>query len=216
MKALSLPSLFPNSKISEYVEHWDELTEKAGISSRDRLLMFLTTVYHETQGFTRFEENLNYSAQGLADTWPNRFAKNPDAKKHNKKAVYIPNERAVMLHRKPELIANTVYSNRMGNRGYASGDGWHFRGRGMGMVTGAELYVELDGEFKLDRTLIEIPETILHPYWSLASACYFWGSRGLEKYADARDIKRARKVWNGGTIGLDKVIKIYKELDLIL
>lgn len=216
MFADKLTKLFPKSQIDDFVPFWDEITEAAGIDTPGRLLMFLANTYHETRGFTSFIEDLRYDAQGLANTWPNRYAKNPDAKKHNKKAVFIPNELAISLHRKPEAIANTTYANRMGNRGVASGDGWRFRGRSLPMITGAGLYVELDIEFRLDKQLINNPDIILDPQWGLKAAGYFWESRNMNKYADIGDVKGGRKKWNGGLIGFTDVQKLYNEFAKLL
>ncbi len=76
---------------------------------------FLANAAHESQQFTRLEENLNYSAVGLLKTWPTRF--NP--------------AQAESMAKQPERIANYVYAKRGGNGDEASGDGWRFRGRGI-------------------------------------------------------------------------------------
>ena len=87
--------------------------------------MFLAQCAHESAGFTRFHENLNYSAQGLMRTWPSRF----------------PNlEAAAPYARNAEKTANHVYSNRLGNGNEASGDGWRYNGRGCIQLTGRENY----------------------------------------------------------------------------
>jgi putative chitinase len=71
--------------------------------------------------FTRLVENTNYSAQGMANTWPTRFAVNSNAK------IKEPNALALSLHRN-SAIANNVYANRMGNGSVESGDGSLHRG----------------------------------------------------------------------------------------
>jgi putative chitinase len=54
---------------------------------------------HESANFTRLVENTNYSAQGMANTWPTRFAINSKAK------IKEPNALALSLHRNSEAIA---------------------------------------------------------------------------------------------------------------
>jgi len=76
--------------------------------------------HHESASFTTFEENLNYSAAGLLDTFPK----------------YFTPSQAVAYARQPERIANRVYANRMGNGNEASGDGWRYRGMGIIQITG--------------------------------------------------------------------------------
>ncbi|HEH6424900.1 TPA: glycoside hydrolase family 19 protein, partial [Pseudomonas aeruginosa] len=44
-----------------------------GITSPVRAAAFLAQVGHESGQLTRLVENLNYSARGLAATWPSRY-----------------------------------------------------------------------------------------------------------------------------------------------
>src|SRR3990172_7126896 len=82
----------------------------------EREAMFLATIAHESGAFAHLEENLNYSAEGLQNTWPKRFA---------------PGEAAAYA-RHPELIANHVYAHRMGKGAEPNGGGWEDRGAGGG------------------------------------------------------------------------------------
>ena len=93
----------------------EDALKRFSIDTPIRSAMFLAQCAHESAGFTRLEENLNYSAEGLLKTWPKRF----DATMAQEYA------------HKPELIANRVYALRMGNGDPSSGDGWKFRGRGL-------------------------------------------------------------------------------------
>jgi putative chitinase len=90
------------------------------ITTKEQLAAFIGQVAVESQQFNRLTENLNYSAAGLLLTWPNRFTP----------------ELANQLARKPEAIANHVYSNRLGNGPPESGDGWKYRGHGLIQTTG--------------------------------------------------------------------------------
>ncbi|MDT3457375.1 hypothetical protein ROV96_19440 [Stenotrophomonas pavanii] len=98
---------------------------------------FLAHVGHESASLTRTVENLNYGAQGLADTWPSRYAVEPKAKPRK------PNDLARALDRKPVAIGNDAYANRMGNGSEASGDGYRYRGRGPIQNTGRANYVAI-------------------------------------------------------------------------
>jgi putative chitinase len=89
-----------------------------GIDTVREIAALLAQAGHESAGLTQLSENLNYSAQRLAEVWPTRFAADPKA------AVKSPNTLALQLQRNPEAIANSVYANRMGNGSAASGDGW--------------------------------------------------------------------------------------------
>lgn len=170
-----------------------------------RLAMFLAQTGHESHGFARLIENMNYSADGLANTWPSRYAEK-DAR-----GSYVtvtvsgrtrkkPNAKALALHRKPQDIANASYCGRMGNGPLASGDGWSFRGRGLIQLTGRELYIACGRGIGLDLTFQ--PHMLERPQWAALSAGWYWSQRGLNAAADAGDVERATKIINGGLIGL--------------
>lgn len=73
------------------------------ISTPKRVAAFLAQVGHESASLTSTAENLNYGAQGLADTWPSRYAVDPKAKPKR------PNDLARALERKPAAIGNNAY-----------------------------------------------------------------------------------------------------------
>lgn len=100
------------------------------ITTPKRAAAFLAQVGHESGGLSTVVENLNYSAQGLANIWPGRYSVNPKAR------PLVPNQLARALERKPQAIANNTYAGRMGNGPEASGDGWRYRGRGPIQNTG--------------------------------------------------------------------------------
>ncbi|EZO03798.1 hypothetical protein AJ65_05829, partial [Pseudomonas aeruginosa 3578] len=76
-----------------------------GITSLVRAAAFLAHVGHESGQLTRLVENLNYSARGLAATWPSRY----------RAADGQPNALAQRLARNPRAIANNAYASRNGN-----------------------------------------------------------------------------------------------------
>jgi len=99
-----------------------EVMEKFQINTPVRLAHFLAQTGHESGGFRAFQENLNYGAKGLTNTF----------KKYFKRADgTIDEPKALAYAKKPEKIANLVYGGRMGNGPEASGDGYKFRGRGL-------------------------------------------------------------------------------------
>ena len=52
---------------------------RSGITDPKELANFMGQVQHESQNFTRLEENLNYSARRLPEVWPRHFYLPPDA-----------------------------------------------------------------------------------------------------------------------------------------
>lgn len=172
------------------------------ISSPLQQCHFLVQLAHETQLFTRFDENLNYSAEGLACTWPNRYAERDESGNYLK--PYQPNAKAKSLHRKPKVIANDVYANRMGNGPPESGEGWLYRGQGFPMLTGKENFINASLAVFQDTSLLDDPSFVQKPEVGAQIAAWYWMSRKCGPMADRDDLRAVRKAFNGGYIGLDK------------
>jgi putative chitinase len=128
-----------------------------------RISAFLAQCAHESGGFTRLVENLNYSAEALIRVWPKRF---PSM------------EVAMRYHRQPEKIANSVYASRMGNGPEASGEGWKYRGRGLKQLTGKDNYQRCGQALALD--LVGDPDLLLNPRPAARSAGWFWRNGYLD------------------------------------
>lgn len=176
-----------------------------------RSAAFISQVGHESGQLTRMVENLNYSADGLANTWPNRYAESDgkggyvkfmvNGRQRNK-----PNALGLSLHRKPEQIANNVYAGRMGNT--APGDGWKYRGRGLIQLTGKNNY-RLCGE-ALGLDLLGRPELLEELEHACMAAGWFWKSNGLNELADKGDIEGITLRINGGLNGLSDRKALYE------
>jgi putative chitinase len=158
---------------------------------------FLGQCDHETGGWRLFVENLNYSAQGLANTWPMRFSVNP------KQKPLVPNELANKIQRNPEAIANNTYANRIGNGNIESGDGWRFIGRGAIQLTGRSNYTDFSRIINEPKILIN-PELVATEY-ILESAKWFFDKNKLWSMCTDvtnQTIERITRRVNGGTHGL--------------
>lgn len=175
--------------------------QEFNIDTPQRIAGFLSQCAHESGGFERLQENLNYSAEGMAGIWPRRFAVlGPDNKPVKKDGKNQPNKFALALHRKPEMIANVVYSGRMGNGPTESGEGWLYRGRGLKQLTGKDNYTRCGAALGLN--LVENPDLLLEPEGASLSAAWFWSVNKCGPLADADDFVGLTKKINGGTIGL--------------
>ena len=167
-----------------------------------RIAAFIAQVGHESGHLARLVENLNYSADGLANTWPSRYGE-PDGKggyvkvQVAGKARNKPNTLALSADRKPEQIANMAYGNRMGNA--APGDGWKYRGRGLIQITGKNNYRACGEALRLD--LIAKPELLEKPQHACVSAAWFWATIGLNTLADAGSFDAITQRVNGGQTG---------------
>lgn len=169
-----------------------------------RLAGFLAQVGHESLDLTRLVENLNYSADGLAKTWPSRY-RGSDGK---------PNALAYKIQRNPEAIANNCYANRMGNGSEASGDGWKYRGRGAIMTTGFSNY--LDTQRATGLLLVDNPDLLQQPANALEAAGWFWNRYALNQKMDVGDFKGTTQIINGGQTGADDRKARYERLTAYL
>ncbi|WP_400636946.1 glycoside hydrolase family 19 protein [Pseudomonas aeruginosa] len=179
-----LPAL--NAAIDEY-----------GIARPARCAAFLAQIGHESAQLRRLVENLNYSARGLAATWPGRY-RGVDGQ---------PNAVAQRLARNPEAIANNAYADRNGNGSEASGDGWLFRGRGLLQVTGRANYRAVG--VALGEPLEREPGLLEYPLPAARSAAYWWASRGLNELADAGRFETITRRINGGLNGQAERLELW-------
>lgn len=179
----------------------DDVIKKYNINSPLRLSHFLSQVAHESNNFKAIRENLNYSAEGLLKVFPKYFSK----------------DTAMFSARKPETIANIVYSNRMGNGDRSSGDGWRFRGRGFIQLTGKVNY-ESYGKY-IEVNLIDNPDLVATKY-PLSSAGWYFEKKGLWKICDEGDsidtIKKVTRLVNGGYNGLQDRIQKFEIFNSLL
>jgi len=178
------------------------------INTPQRVAGFLSQTSHESGGYTMLTENLNYKAATLAACWPNRFAVlGADKKPIKENGKLVPTAVANSIAGKPELIANLVYSGRMGNGPAESGEGWLYRGRGLKQLTGKDNYTRCGAALGLD--LINEPDLLLTPINAARSAGWFWKVNNLSAFADAGDIKGMTKKINGGLIGYEQRQALY-------
>ena len=185
--------IFPaNKRPAEWVEALNAVLPRYGITSSIRLAVFLGQCGHESGGFSRLVENLNYSAERLLQVFPKYFS---PAQAHQ-------------YSRQPEAIANRVYANRMGNGNEDSGDGWRFRGHGLLQLTGKDNHQAFADSIK--KPLAEATAYMLTNPGAVESACFYWAAHNLNAAADTADIEDETREINGGTNGLTERKKLTK------
>lgn len=194
----------------KWLPHVQTALQRFNIDTPKRVAAWLAQTAHESGGYTMLTENLNYRAATLAACWPNRFAEmGPDKKpKRNEKGALTPTKLAESIAGKPELIANLVYSSRMGNGPAESGEGWKYRGRGLKQLTGKDNYTRCGAALGMD--LVGQPDLLLDPEGAALSAAWFWDANKCSAFIDADDFTGLTKRINGGTIGLADREKRYK------
>jgi putative chitinase len=179
-----------------YAEQWyDALCQilpDYEIDTPQRLAAFLAQTAHESGGYRAIKENLNYRAVTLRKVFPKYFP---------------TDELAAQYAGKPEMIANKVYGNRMGNGDESSGDGYRYCGRGLIQLTGKDNYTRYAQSLEI--SVEEASEHLTTFEGCVQSAAWFWENNNLNQWADKGDILTLTKRINGGTIGLDDRIKHY-------
>lgn len=163
--------------------------------SKSSTAHFFGETSNETGGFVVFSENLNYSADGLVKTFPK----------------YFTAAQAAQYAHKPDMIANRVYANRMGNGNEASGDGYKYRGRGALQLTGRNAYAAFGKSIGVD--LVANPDLVTDTY-AFESAKWFFDTNNVWRFTNTVDdasITAVRKLVNGGSIGLQNTILLTKK-----
>jgi len=183
-----LQAIMPSAKeenIEFYITALNEKLAEFEIDTNLRVAHFIAQIAHESGSFKYRKENLNYSAKALRSVFGKYFTSDDMADTHA---------------RKPEVIANIVYANRMGNSD--SGDGWRYRGRGLIQLTGRDNYVRCGSAIGSN---IEAEPDLLaeDANAAVAAACWFWQSNKLNALADDDEIKKITRKINGGYNGLE-------------
>lgn len=195
-----LLQILPNARpvAGVFVPALNRAMARFRIDSPVRRAAFLAQIGHESGQLRRLVENLNYSAAGLAATWPGRFRASDGQ----------PNPLAKRLARLPESIANHVYADRLGNGPAATGDGWRYRGRGLIQLTGRDNYRACGSAIGAD--LLAAPDLLEQAEWAAMSAAWFWSSSGLNELADAGRFEDITRRINGGTHGQPQRLALWR------
>jgi putative chitinase len=181
-----------NPNLDGWYEALSNVLPEYEIDSPQRVAAFIAQCTHESGGFKRLKENLNYKWESLRKVFPKYFP---------------TDELAQEYAHKQEQIANRVYGGRMGNGDESSGDGFRYCGRGLIQLTGKNNYTKFAESIGM--AVEEVPDLLETFEGAVKSACWFWMTNNLNQYADAGDILTMTKRINGGTIGLEDRIKHY-------
>lgn len=195
----------PNAgdRIDKYLVYLNKYSAQFGITTRLRMCHFLAQLAVESGELLYTAENLNYSSKGLVKTFPKYFN--------------VCN--AERYAKNPQMIANKVYANRMGNGNESSGDGWKYRGRGLIQLTGKSNYKAYNDYLRftgMEVDLLANPDLISQPLGAIKSAMWFWMAHNCNQYADKDDCLNVTKKINGGTNGFTEREKYLRRAKLYL
>lgn len=175
-----------SANCEKFLLYLNDAMDKYDIYSPMRQAHFLAQIAWESGSLKFVKENLNYSAEALARTFPRYFTVAMAAK----------------FARQPQKIANIVYGGRMGNDN--NGDGWRFIGRGLIQLTGKNNYKAYGNAVGIDFTIEGNWEQLATPKYAADSAAWFWQTHGLNELADKDEFTKITKIINGSTASVPK------------
>lgn len=172
----------------------DAALKEFGIDSPASQAMFIAQAGEESQSFNRLTENLNYSPEGLRNTFGKYFT--PErAQSYGRTKIHPADQKG---------IANIIYANRLGNTG--PDDGWKYRGRGLIQITGRDNYHACGVALHLD--LLLVPQLLEQEEYAARSAAWFWHAHDCDEIAG--DIEAVTRIINGGLNGLEERLQRFE------
>lgn len=190
---------------AKYADELVRQMKAAGVMNNvRRASMFLASVHVETGGFTAKTESLNYAADALIRMFGRHRISEADAKKFGRIDAAVRQRTGWNLPDQPaheNALANILYGGEWGAKNLGNtkpGDGWKFRGRGGKQTTGRANYRAFSRAWLGDESLLENPERVADPDGWVASAVFFWKSKGLNEVADRQGMDAVTKIINGG------------------
>ncbi len=203
----------PSQEINQYLPWLKQYAPKFGITSLRSIQAFVAQTAEESAKYTKPNENLNYTAQGLMKTWPKRFPNLAFAQQYAGQ---------------PEKIANYVYANRNGNGNEASGDGWLFRGRGLKQITGRANYTAFNDFLVKNPQLGVTDNVVANPDLvasdskiSVLASLWYWQHEkfqqgkltvpalNLTPFAEQNDFRQVTDKINGGFTNYENRLNYY-------
>lgn len=174
--------------------------QKYAINTPKRIAHFLAQLHEESGGYTKFNESLNYSPDGLIKTFGKGRITTAQANLYGRTSKHKANQ---------QMLANILYGGSWGKTNLGNtqvGDGWRFRGRGLIQLTGRahyEAYKKYSGH-----DVVANPDLASRPDIAIDIAGWFWSIRyNLNPIADTNNIKAITKEINGGLTNFSERVK---------
>ena len=186
-------------------KHWDgyvaalvspeaaKLFEAFDVTTPLRMAHLLANWCAETGGFQIVHESGNYSAKRIMEIF--------GVGRHS--AAVTWQEARRLAGNGPALfdrvygVGNPRKVRELGND--MPGDGWKYRGTGIVQITGKR------DHFRYADMIGISPNEIAEPLNSIHAALLEWDNKGCNKHADNDDVKKVRRLINGGYNGLADV-----------
>lgn len=174
----------------------DEVKDGTFSKGDVELADFLPTILHESKMLERMEESLNYKVEALVPTFGAHRITPEQARQYGRiDGKQAANQRA---------IANLVYGGAWGRENLGNilpDDGWTYRGRSPGQITGRANYARV-GDL-IGQNLVGIPDLLSQPRFALDAFIAWWEDRIPDSMLG--ETTAIRKRVNGGVLGLAEV-----------
>lgn len=196
--------------INQLVPLFNSICPTYGIDTADIMHEFFANLCEESMEFTRYEENLNYSADALIRTFGRHRINASDAYRLGRTKDHPANQKE---------LANRLYGGRWGaiNLGNTQpGDGFTFRGSGMIQLTGRGNITRfanyMSKQFKINRSPEQWADLLRsNDMFSLHSACWIFAiAKQLIDEAERDQMITIIKRINGGLNGLSSRLRYYE------
>lgn len=177
--------------------------ESAGLRDPDIMSHWLGQLHHESAGFSKLVESLNYSVEGLLATFGRHRISEADCRRLGR----TPTRKADQIS-----IANLVYGGAWGAKNLGNtqvGDGWKFRGSGLIQTTGRANFRAAGQERTPDALRTDINA-------AAEAAAGFFVSHGCIEAARSNDVALVTRKINGGNLGLEERIAATKAARAVL
>lgn len=159
-----------------------------------RIAAFIAQARVESTNFLNLEEGLFYrNAARILQIFPSKVKSLAQAQ---------------TLVGNPRLLANTVYADRYGNGPVESGDGYRFRGAGIGQLTFRDNFAAAAAG--TGRPYLTQPELLHEPPDAALSFAWYWSAKGINAPADAGLIDAVTKKINPGMAAKQERRDAYK------
>jgi len=175
--------------------------DASGITSPQERAAIMAQADHESAGFTRTEENFNYSGKRLFELYGagNSYG--------NKVRFNSQQEAEGLVSQGQSAVGDVIYGGRMGND--TEGDGFKYRGRGAFQLTGKANYKKYGDMIGVD--LVANPELVNDPEIGAKVAVAYYQDRVSGRGIEGGDIDAVSRAVNGGSVGLGDRRELYSQ-----
>lgn len=208
-----LKKIFPKLDIAiacNIASLFNEILPLYEMDKADIFHEFIARVGVESGEMLQLSESINYSVEGLLNTFGRHRISVEQANRYGRKKGQPADQKA---------IANILYGGEFGRNQLGNtqpSDGWNLRGGGPLQITGRlnwTLFTSYyNNRFGTKYTITEISELVRTDYkYAIHSACWVFAiAKKLIPYAITDSLKEIVKKINGGLNGLTETEKYYK------